>query len=242
MDKKRYERHIIIDEIGEKSQRKIGSGSVLVIGAGGLGSSAIIHLAANGIGKLGIADFDIVEISNLHRQIIHFTDDIGKSKILSAAEQVQKINGDVKVETYNYKLTKENTFNIIKNYDFVIEATDNMESKLLINDLCVKFKIPFNHAGINKFFGTTISVIPGKTACIRCIFKNIKEHEKKISGVFGPVPGILGTIQAIEALKYIGDFGELLTNRMLFVDTYYMDFRVTEVKRFHKCSACGGLK
>ncbi len=235
MDLKRFERHLIIEQIGEQGQKRIKKSSCLVIGAGGLGSSAIIHLVANGIGKIGIIDFDVVDITNLHRQIIHCTDDIGKEKVISAYEKVKKINPDVEVEIYNLKLDEKNGLEIIEKYNFVIEATDNLSSKLLINDLCVKAKVPFSHAGINKFFGTMITVIPGKSACLRCVFKNIKPSEREIFGVFGPTPGVVGTIQAAEALKYLGKFGELLTNKILFVDLYFTDFRIVNVSISEDC-------
>ncbi len=236
MNLERFERHLIIKEIGEIAQKKICSSSVLVIGAGGLGSSAIIHLSANGIGKIGIIDYDKVDITNLHRQIIHFTDDIGKEKVVSAYEKIKKINPDVEVEIFKIKIDENNGTEIIKNYDFVIEATDSLQAKLLINDLCIKAKVPFSHAGINKFFGTMLTVIPGKSACLRCVFKNISNQNKEIFGVFGPVAGVVGTIQASEALKYLGGFGNLLTNKLLFVDLYYMDFRTVEVFISKECS------
>ncbi len=231
---KRFQKHFIIPEIGEEKQKLISKSSALVIGAGGLGSSAIIHLVANGIGKIGIVDYDIVDISNIHRQIIYFVDDVGEAKISSVCEKIKKINHDVSIETFTTRVTEKNGKDILKDFDFVIEATDNIASKLLINDLCVKLGKPFSYAGVNKFFGSTITVIPQKTACLRCIFRNIREQHN-MSGVFGPVPGLLGTIQAAEGLKFLGGFGDLLVNKMLFIDIYNINFKIVEVKKNNNC-------
>ena len=231
----RFLRHFIIREIGKKGQKNISKGKVLVVGIGGLGSPAITYLVANGIGKIGIVDYDTVDITNLNRQILHYPEDIGRKKIKSALEKIKKINPEIEVQSYDIKITEDNAQKIFNEYDFIIDATDNLKTKLLINDICVKIKKPFNYAGIDTFFGSTITVNPGKSACLRCIFKNINEEVKKTIGVFGPVPGILGTIQAAEALKFVGKFGKLLTDKILIIDIYHMDFRVVETKISKNC-------
>ncbi len=239
MDIERYRKHIIISQIGEKSQKLISNSSVLVIGAGGLGSAAIIYLAYNGIGKIGIVDYDIVEISNLNRQILYNYNDIGKKKISIINNKILKINPNIQVDTYDLKINSKNIKNILKKYDFIIDAVDNIETKLIINDNCVKLKKPFSYAGIDKFAGSTLTVIPEKSPCLRCIFKNIKKTPKN-PGVFGPVPGILGTIQAAEALKYCGKFGNLLTNKILYINIFSMEFRYTNIKKSITCPICTG--
>ncbi len=241
MNLKRFERHFLLPKYDEESQKLIFKSSVIVIGAGGLGSPAIIYLAANGIGKLGIVDFDTIDITNLNRQILYDINDINNDKVSVAREKIAKINPDVQIESFKLKLNNDNIRDIIKDYDFVIDAVDNIETKLLINDACVELRKPFNHAGINNYAGSTITVIPEKSACLRCIFKNFKKDSSK-SAVFGPIPGILGIIQAAEALKYCGKFGNLLTNKFLFIDLYSMQFRITQIQRDENCYLCGGVR
>ena len=203
------------------------------MGAGGLGSPALIYLTANGVGKIGIVDYDKVDITNLHRQILYNPSDIGKLKTEAALKNLKEKNPEVEIKIYNRKPDKDNS-DFLKEYDFIIDATDNIESKLLINDLCVQIGKPFSYAGINKFFGSTITVIPGNSACLRCIFKNIKKKHKDW-GVFGIVPGIIGLIQATEAIKYWTNTGKLLTDRVLFLDLFRMEFRITEVMKDENC-------
>ena len=240
MIKNRFLKHYIINEIGKKGQENISKGKVLVVGAGGLGSPAITYLVSNGIGKIGVVDYDKVEISNLHRQILYYQEDVGKYKTLSVVDKIKKLNSNVEVDIYNLKLSDENGEDILKNYDFVIEATDNLKTKFLINDLTVKLKKPFSYAGINIFKGSTMTVIPGKSACLRCVFKNLNYDDREI-GVFGTVPGIMGIVQAAEALKYIGGFGELLTNKMLIADILKMEFRTVDIPENDNCF-CKQLK
>ncbi len=238
----RFLRHYIIKEIGKQGQENISKGKVLVVGAGGLGSPAIIYLAANGIGKLGIADYDTVDITNIHRQIIHYKDDLKRKKTESAIDKIKKINEKVELEIYNFNITDNNSEEIFKDYDFIIDASDNIKTKLLINDTCVKLCIPFNYSGINSFFGSSMTVVPGKTACLRCVFTNINEEIEKETGVFGPVPGVLGTLQAAEALKYVGKFGNLLTDKMLTIDVFHMEFGTINVLKSDKCICKNSLE
>ncbi len=230
----RYRRQIILPEIGEKGQEKLRQSKVLIIGLGGLGSPTALYLAAAGVGTLGLADFDQVEESNLNRQIIHTTDDIGKDKVLSAKKKITALNPEVNIKTYVEKLDLSNIEKIIQEYDFVIEATDNIESKFIINDLCVKYKKPFSHAGIDGFKGQTLTVVPG-SACLRGFFEGmpfgaVKDKGKDKNeggeiGVLGSVPGVLGAIQATEAIKFIIQRGELLLNQLLVVDLLNMEFK-----------------
>jgi len=239
----RYSRNIILQEIGIEGQERICNGSVLVIGAGGLGSPALLYLAAAGVGRIGIVDFDKVDLTNLQRQIIHFTPDVGKSKVLSAKEKIEALNPEVKVETYDVLLSSENIREIIKNYDFVIDGTDNFRSKFLINDACYFEGKPLSHGGILRFFGQTMTIIPGKSACYRCVFNSPPPKDAvptcSQAGILGSVAGILGTIQATEALKYLTGAGDLLVNTLLTFDAKTFNFRKINLKKQDSCRLCG---
>ena len=167
----RYSRHIILKEVGAKGQKKLLNASVLIIGAGGLGAPAAMYLAAAGVGTIGIVDADEVDLSNLQRQIIHSTADIGKAKVKSAKETMEAINPDVTVKTYREFVTSENVMELIKDYDFIIDGTDNFPAKFLINDTCVMAGKPFSHAGIIRFKGQLMTYVPGEGPCYRCVFK-----------------------------------------------------------------------
>jgi molybdopterin-synthase adenylyltransferase len=237
--KQRYARNLVLPDFGEIGQEKLLNAKVLVIGAGGLGSPAIFYLASAGIGTIGIIDGDVVEISNLQRQILHFTDDINNIKVESAKEKIKKLNPDINIKTYNEIFNKTNADKILKDYDFVLDCTDNIESKFFINDACVANNKPFSHAGISEFEGQLITIIPGETACYRCIFHSEPKGFIKKLGVPGFVPGVVGTIQATEAVKFILGIGTLLTNTILKYNSLTMDFRKIQVKRNVECCSCG---
>jgi molybdopterin-synthase adenylyltransferase len=238
----RYSRHIILQDVGVEGQEKISNGKVLIVGAGGLGAPVALYLAAAGVGTIGIIDGDVVDLSNLQRQVIHFTADVNKAKVLSAKEKINQLNPDVNVITYQELLTAGNAFEIIKNYDFVVDGTDNFPVKFLINDACVIAGKPFSHGGILRFDGQTITYVPG-SACYRCIF-NAPPPANAVptcsqAGVLGAIAGILGTIQATEVLKYLTGVGDLLTNRLLTFNAKKMEFRTINVKYNHRCPVCG---
>ncbi|OHD54641.1 MAG: adenylyltransferase [Spirochaetes bacterium GWF1_51_8] len=239
----RYSRHILLKDIGIEGQEKILDGRVMIIGAGGLGAPIALYLAAAGVGHIGIADFDKVELSNLQRQVIHFTGDIGKRKVDSAAEKMKAINPGVDVAVYGDYLNSRNIRDVIRDYDFVIDGTDNFASKFLINDACVFEGKPFSHGGILRFDGQTMTVLPGATPCYRCIFNSPPPANSvptcSQAGVLGPVAGMLGTIQATEALKFLTGAGELLAGRLLIFDAKTMRFRTAEVRKNPKCPVCG---
>jgi thiazole biosynthesis adenylyltransferase ThiF len=239
----RYSRHIILKDVGVEGQEKIMNAKVLIIGVGGLGAPAALYLAAAGVGIIGIVDADNVDISNLQRQIIHFTPDIGKPKVVSAVEKINRLNPDVQVNAYQELVTAANIKDIIKNYDFVIDGTDNFPAKFLINDACVMLGIPFSHGGILRFNGQAMTIVPGKSACYRCVFqapppKNAVPTCSQ-AGILGAIAGMLGTIQATEALKFITKTGDLLTNTLLTFDAKTMDFRKVKISRNPKCAICG---
>lgn len=238
----RYSRHIILSDVGVEGQQKLMAGKVLVIGCGGLGAPAALYLAAAGVGTIGLVDGDCVELSNLQRQIIHFTPDVGKPKVESAKEKIKAINPEVKTITYQKRLSAANISEIIKDYDFIIDGTDNFAAKFLINDACVFLAKPFSHGGILRYDGQTMTYVPGQ-ACYRCIF--IAPPPKGAvpscsqAGILGAVAGILGTIQAAEALKFILGKNELLKNRLLIFNALEMKFREVAFKRNLKCPVCG---
>jgi adenylyltransferase/sulfurtransferase len=239
----RYSRHIILQEIGIEGQEKILAAKVLIVGAGGLGSPAALYLAAAGLGIIGIVDYDEVEISNLQRQIIHFTNDIKAAKVDSAAEKIQAINPDITIRKYLVNLCADNIQDIIKEYDFVIDGSDNFPTKFLVNDACILAGIPFSHGGVLRFEGQTMTVLPGTSACYRCIFSKPPPVDAvptcSQAGVLGPIVGMLGTIQAAEALKYVLGIGELLTDALLTFDAKTMDFHKIRLRKQKNCQICG---
>jgi adenylyltransferase/sulfurtransferase len=238
----RYSRQILLKDVGGSGQEKILSSKVLIIGTGGLGAPAALYLAASGVGTIGIVDGDNVDISNLQRQIIHFTNDIGRPKVVSAREKMTAINPDVKVFSYNERVFASNIAEIINGYDFIIDGTDNFPAKFLINDACVLNNKPFSHGGILRFDGQTMTYVPG-SACYRCIFKEPPPKGAvptcSEAGILGPVAGMLGTIQAAEALKYILGKGKLLTDRLLIFNAFEMNFRTAVIKKNPECPVCG---
>ena len=238
----RYSRHFLLQDVGVEGQEKISNGKVLIVGAGGLGAPAALYLAAAGVGTIGIIDGDVVDYSNLQRQVIHFTADVNKPKVLSAKEKINQLNPDVNVVTYQELLTSYNALDIIREYDFIIDGTDNFPVKFLINDACVLAGKPFSHGGILRFDGQTMTYVPG-SACYRCVFVSPPPPNAvptcSQAGVLGAIAGMLGTIQAAEALKYLTGVGELLTNRLLIFDARKMTFRTVNVKHNHNCPVDG---
>ena len=238
----RYSRHIILKEVGAKGQKKLLNAKVLIIGAGGLGAPAAMYLAAAGVGTIGIADE--VDLSNLQRQIIHSTQDVGKAKVQSAKETMEAINPDVKVITYRTFVDSESIMDLIKDYDFIIDGTDNFPAKFLINDACVMAKKPFSHAGIIRFKGQLMTYVPGEGPCYRCVFKNPPPKDAvptcKQAGVIGAMGGVIGSLQAMEAVKYILGVGDLLTGYLLTYDALKMEFRKIKLpEHTEDCAVCG---
>lgn len=241
----RYSRHIILKEVGGKGQKKLLSAKVLIIGTGGLGAPAAMFLAAAGIGRIGLVDFDTVELSNLQRQIIHLTKDVGKPKVLSGKETINEMNPDVQVLTYQELVNASNIRDIIndQDYDFIIDGTDNFPVKFLINDACVLLAKPFSHAGIIRFQGQTMTYLPGQGPCYRCIFQTPPPADAvptcKQAGVLGVMGGIIGTIQATEAIKYVLGVGEMLNGYLLTYNALTMEFRKVKLHHNEKCGICG---
>ncbi len=238
----RYSRHILLPEIGGKGQQKIREAKVFIVGAGGLGSPVAMYLAAAGIGALGIIDGDAVDLSNLHRQIIHHTPDLNKPKVYSAKEKIEALNPDVRVITYQERLVAKNALDILRDYDLIIDGTDNFPAKFLINDAAILTGKPLVHGGILRFDGQVMTILPKQTTCYRCIFKNppppglIPSCQE--AGVLGALAGVIGTIQATEALKLILGVGNLLTDRLLTYDALTTRFREVKLRRDPKCPVC----
>ncbi|MEA4856585.1 HesA/MoeB/ThiF family protein [Solidesulfovibrio sp.] len=238
----RYSRHILLPEVGLEGQLRIRRAGVLVVGAGGLGSPAALYLAAAGVGRLGIADADTVDLSNLQRQILHATPDIGAPKVASAARRIAALNPDVDVVLHGERLTAANVAEVVAAYDFVVEGVDNFPSKYLINDACVLAGVPVSMGGILQFVGQTMTVVPGRTACYRCVMgapPTGKVPTCASAGVFGAVAGMLGSIQAAEALKWITGVGTPLADTLLCFDAAPMDFFKSPVRRDPACRVCG---
>ncbi|MCM8833086.1 MAG: HesA/MoeB/ThiF family protein [Candidatus Omnitrophica bacterium] len=238
----RYSRQIILKEVGGKGQEKLFNAKVLIVGAGGLGSPAGLYLAASGIGTVGIIDGDNVDLTNLQRQIIHFSSDLNKAKVESAEEKIKAINPKINVIKYKERLNAENIASTIKDFDFIIDGTDNFPAKFLINDACVLLKKPFSHAGILRFDGQTFTHIPGG-ACYRCIFPELPPKgvipSCSEAGILGPVAGIIGSVQALETIKFILGIGNLLINRLFIMNAFEMNFRIVNFKKNKECPICG---
>ena len=239
----RYSRQLMLGEIGSDGQLKLKNSRVLIVGAGGLGSPAAMYLAGAGVGNIGIIDADTVSLSNLQRQIMHNEEREGINKSLSARRTLEALNGNITVEAYPCELTAENAADIIEGFDFVLDCTDNFETKFLINDMCVLLGKPFCHGGIQEFSGQVMTYACGDEPCYRCIFGDVPDSDSvprpSTKGVIGAVAGVIGSIQALEAVKYLTGAGELLTGRMLIFDALRMTARTV---RFHgkneNCSVC----
>jgi molybdopterin/thiamine biosynthesis adenylyltransferase len=242
-ERERYSRHLMLPEVGEAGQERLRESRVLIIGAGGLGSPAALYLAAAGVGTIGIADGDQVELSNLQRQVMHGTSDIGLTKTLSAARRLHEINPDCRVVEIPVMVDRDNLTKLVQGYDFVLDATDSLAAKFLINDICVVQGIPFSHGGILRFHGQTMTVLPMQSPCYRCLFEELPPEKERVfcerDGVFGVLPGIIGSMQAAEALKYLLGAGTLLTGRLVTFDLLGMRFREVPVMRAGNCAACG---
>ncbi|MGQ4554459.1 SAMP-activating enzyme E1 [Halobellus sp. GM3] len=238
----RYSRHIIMDDIGPEGQKRLLDSRVLVVGAGGLGSPVIQYLAAAGVGVLGVVDDDVVERSNLQRQVIHGDGDVGRPKVESAAAFVENLNPDVAVETYETRLTKANVDEIVPGYDVVVDASDNFPTRYLLNDFCRLEGIPIAHGAIYKFEGQLTTLVPGGP-CYRCLFPEAPEPgtvpDCATTGVLGVLPGTVGCVQATEAVKLVLDAGEPLTGRLLFYDAMEMSFETVPYQRNPDCPVCG---
>jgi adenylyltransferase/sulfurtransferase len=240
----RYSRHIIMDDVGPEGQARLLDARVLCVGAGGLGSPVIEYLAAAGIGTIGIADDDVVERSNLQRQVIHGDDDVGRPKVESAAEFVRRLNPDVTVEPHETRVIADNVEGLIDEYDVVVDGSDNFATRYLVNDACTLAGVPFSHGAVLRFEGqvTTFEANPGGP-CYRCLFPEAPEPgtvpDCATAGVLGVLPGVVGTIQATETVKLALDYGKTLDGRFVFYDAGDMTFEEIPVESRPDCPVCG---
>src|SRR4051794_25008729 len=239
----RYHRHLLLPEVGEAGQRKLLESKVLLLGAGGLGSPAALYLAAAGVGTLGIVDMDVVDASNLQRQILHNMDRIGERKVDSAKKTLTDLNPDVDVVTYDVRFGADNVLDIIDGYDVIVDGTDNFPTRYLLNDASLLKRIPVVHGSIFRFEGQVTVFKPYDGPCYRCLLPEPPPPELAPScaeaGVLGVLPGIVGSIQALEAIKVILDLGDPLVGRLLAYDALEESFRTFKVRRDPACPACG---
>jgi adenylyltransferase/sulfurtransferase len=240
---RRYSRHIILPEVGGKGQKKLLAARILIVGMGGLGSPAAFYLAAAGIGTLGLVDDDTVELSNLQRQIIHSTADLGQQKVKSARESIEAINPDVTVHEYNQRLTSENIMGIISDYDLVLDGTDNFPTRFLLNDACQLAGKTNVYGAVFQFEGQVSVFAPNQGPCYRCLIPEMPPPGSVPScqeaGVLGVLPGIIGLFQATEALKLILGVGESLVGRLMLFDALSMETYEVKMQRNPDCPACG---
>ena len=241
--RRRYSRHLILPEVGEAGQRKLLDARVLIVGAGGLGSPAALYLAAAGVGTLGIVDDDVVDDSNLQRQVIHSTERLGMGKAASAREAITALNPDVQVITHETRLSKENVLDILRDYDVILDGTDNFATRYLINDACVLLDKPNVHGSIFRFEGQATTFLADDGPCYRCLFPSPPPPELAPScaeaGVLGLLPGMIGMVQATEAAKLVLGIGEPLIGRLLTYDALAMEFRELRLARDPNCPMCG---
>jgi molybdopterin/thiamine biosynthesis adenylyltransferase/rhodanese-related sulfurtransferase len=243
--KQRYSRHLLIPEVGAEGQATLLGSKVLLIGAGGLGSPALLYLAAAGVGTLGVVDFDTVDLSNLQRQVVHTNDRIGRKKVESAAEAVRALNPDVHVVGHEEMLTEDNVERIIAGYDLILDGTDTFETRYTLNDAAVRARIPVVHASVFRFEGQLTVFVPYEGPCYRCLYPTPPPAELapgcSVAGVLGVVPGVMGLLQATEAIKLLLGIGESLAGRLLIYDALDATFHELQLRRDAHCPACGDV-
>jgi molybdopterin/thiamine biosynthesis adenylyltransferase len=230
----RYERQILIPGWSKSGQEKLKKAKVLVAGAGGLGSAILTYLAVAGVGKIKIIDADKVELSNLNRQVLHSDKDIGRNKVDSAKEKLEALNPNISVEAVKATINENNVFDLLGDY-LIVDAMDNLPARLLLNQVAVKKKLPLFHGAVYGFEGRATTIVPGKTACLRCLYQGVIPGKIPVVGV---TPAIIGCIQATEVLKYILGTGELLTDRLLIYDGLSMKFSEVRLKKDPNCCEC----
>lgn len=234
----RYKRQYLMDEIGEEGQKKLANSKALVIGAGGLGSPVLYYLAAAGVGTLGIVDRDIVELSNLNRQILHFTNDLGKSKAQSAKSKLQMLNPNVKINIYEEEICENNALNLLDGYDIVVDCVDNLSTRYIVNDACIKKGVTLIEAGVTGFEGYVMTIVPKKTPCLRCLFpqKDIKEGARPPIGIIGSTAGVAGTLQATEAIKQLLSIEGVPLKNVILINLIDMSFEKMKLEK--NCNRC----
>ena len=238
-ERERYDRQIMIGGFGPEGQGRLKRARVFVAGAGGLGSAAATYLTAAGVGMLRIVDHDRVELSNLNRQVLHGQEDIGKRKVVSASEKLKRLNPRVKIEAVEEMITEANISQLVADFDLIVDAMDNMPTRYLLNKVALEKNIPLFHGAVYGFEGRAMTIIPGETACLWCVYRGAIPEEK--FPVIGVTPAVIGGIQAAEVIKYLVGIGELLTNRLLVYDGLNMKFTEFKLKKDLNCQHCGEL-
>ena len=236
----RYDRQIMLKGLGRDGQEKLKKARVFVAGAGGLGSPISIYLAVAGVGNIKIVDHDTIELSNLNRQILHGDEDIGKRKTDSAIQKLKGLNKDINVEAVAETITEENVAELVGDCDLIVDAMDNLPTRYLLNRTAISKNIPFFHGAVYGFEGRAMTVIPGETACLWCIYQGRVTRGK--FPVIGVAPAVIGCLQATEVIKYLAGFGELLTGQLLIYDGLNLEFTKLGIKRDPNCQHCGHLK
>ncbi|MFC2041576.1 ThiF family adenylyltransferase [Chloroflexota bacterium] len=234
---KRYARQIIMRGIGEEGQEKLKRARVVIAGSGGLGSASSVYLAAAGVGTIRIIDHDTVELSNLNRQTLYSISDIDKSKAKSAAKKLSRLNSDIKIEAMDELISESNVSRLVDGFDLIVDAMDNLPARYLLNKTAIECHIPFFHGAVYGLEGRAMSIIPGETACLKCVYRGHIQQDKV--PIIGVTPAVIGCIQATEVIKYIVGTGKLLTNRLLVYDGLNMKFTELTVKRDQNCEHCG---
>jgi adenylyltransferase/sulfurtransferase len=240
-ERERYDRQIMLYGFGEAGQEKLKKARVFIAGAGGLGSTAAIYLAAAGVGTIRIADHDTIELSNLNRQVLHWDEDTGNKKVDSATAKLRRLNRAIKIEAIEEKITEANVSQLVADSDLIVDAMDNLPTRYLLNRTAIKKDIPFFHGAVYGFEGRAMTIIPGKSACLNCLYHGATVPEEKFP-VIGVTPAVIGCIQAAEVIKYIVGIGELLTDRLLNFDGLKMTFTELKVRKDPNCEHCGHIR
>ena len=238
-EREKYDRQMMIRGFGRKGQEKLKQAKAFIAGAGGLGAASATYLTAAGVGMIRIVDHDRVELSNLNRQVLHWHEDIGKGKVSSATQKLNKLNPEVEIEAIEQRITEANISQLVAGFDLIVGAMDNLPTRYLLNKVAVEKNIPLFHGAVYGFEGRAMTVIPGKTACLRCVYRGVIPEEK--FPVIGVTPAVIGCIQAAEVIKYLVGMGQLLANRLLVYDGLNMKFTEFRVKKDPNCPHCSQL-
>ncbi len=232
----RYQRQLLIEDFGVEGQRRLNKARVIIAGAGGLGGVVATYLTVAGVGKIRLIDHDLVETTNLNRQILYGDKDIGKKKVDVASSKLKSLNKEVEIEGVCQKITKENVFNLVNDFDLIVDAMDNFPTRFILNEVVIQKKIPLFHGAVRGFEGRATTIVPGKTVCLKCLYSRVPEPS--VSPVIGVAPAVIGSLQATEVIKYLTGIGELLTNRLLIYDGLGMEFTEIKLKRRADCEIC----
>jgi len=238
-ERERYDRQIMIGEIGQEGQGKLKRSRVVIAGTGGLGSPIALYLTAAGIGTIRVIDHDQVALSNLNRQILHWEEDVGRKKVDSARAKLRNLNSMVEIQAIAETITEKNVSELLDGFDALVDAMDNLPTRYILNRCAIEKNIPFFHGAVNGFEGRVMTVLPGETACLRCMYRGLVPQEK--FPVIGVVPAVIGSIQATEVIKYLVGIGKLLTNRLLIYDGLRVTFSEFRLNRNPNCDHCGSF-